>query len=258
MLTLLLTAALALPLPAQEDGPKPPDPKVVKETVQKLKSAIKQRDPLVHVQTISDATSVLDGEVIKYIGKGLNDNEPTVRMAAAEALRYMNHPTALKTLESKIKRDRKVHKDAEYYSTLLKAMAQHGKESSIEILKDKAFANTESSIVTARIYGLGHIRSKESIEAIFSLMSSSGRKKTSPYMSQFRISLIMLTGVDKGKTQAPWFAWWNDNKKTFELPKTPPLMPKQMQNRWDRFWGYDYKRERPKKRGDRGNDPEKS
>jgi hypothetical protein len=258
MLTLLFAATLALPLPAQDEGPKPPDPKVVRETVDKLKAALKQRDPAVRMTTINDATRVLDAEVVKYIGKGLNDSELTVRMAAVEALRYMKHPDAVKTLESKIKRDRKVHKDAEYYSILLKAMSQHGNPSSISILKDKAFANTEDSIVIARIYGLGHIRSKESIEAIIDLMTSAGRKKANPFMSHFRISLMMLTGVDKGKTREPWFQWWNDNKKTFELPKEPPLMPKQLQNRWDRYWGYDYKRERPKKRGDRGNDPERS
>lgn len=255
MLQLFLTAALALPLQSKEDAPKPPDPKVVEAAVESLRAAQKSKEAPDRVAAVQGAAKVSDAEVIKGIGKYFGDKDSTVRMAVVDALRYSPHPDALALLENKLKRDKKLRKDEELYPAVVKAIGQHGKESSIDVLNDRV---TETGpAMQARIYGLGHIRSKKSVEALFRLMSSRGRRKTGPMMDEIRLSLMVLTGVDRGKSQDAWFQWWNENKKTFEVKKEPGLLPKLEQNRWDRYWGYQYKRDRGKKRGDRGNDPER-
>ena len=48
----------------------------------------------------------------------------------------------------------------------------------------------------------------------------------------------------------------NEHKSDFKVDAKPAPLPKDMQNRWDYFWGNPVVLERPKKRGERGNDPE--
>ncbi len=59
-------------------------------------------------------------------------------------------------------------------------------------------------------------------------MRVAGRENVQNNMGHFRTALMVLTGVDKGTSQDLWIEWWNGIR-------------------------YD----RGKKRGDRGQDPEK-
>ena len=65
-----------------------------------------------------------------------------------------------------------------------------------------------------------------------------------------------VTGEDQGESRQLWIRWWNENKKTFEVPEKAPRLPKKVQERWDYYWGIYHKKDRGEKREDRGDDPE--
>ena len=100
------------------------------------------------------------------------------------------------------------------------------------------------------------IRHKESVEAVFGMMQKAGPLKVQGAMKEFRLSLMVLTGQDQGESRDLWVRWWQDNKKTFEIPKKPPRLPAPLQKQWDYYWGLYHVEGRKKERTDRGDDPE--
>jgi hypothetical protein len=63
------------------------------------------------------------------------------------------------------------------------------------------------------------------------------RGNFSGLLTDFLLALLALSGVYKGMSRDAWIAWWNDNKKKFEVPKEMPVLPEKMQRRWDYYWG---------------------
>ena len=179
-------------------------------------------------------------------------------MASIQALGMLDHPAALKQLHSLSKRDRKkLAKDPDLSVAVVKAIARHGSPDSIPYLIKDMFQTKHPQIARARIVGLGGIRSTRSVEELFGLMRGAARNKIQNYMKDFRLALVVLTAVDQGQSQDLWMSWWSDNKKDLKVSAKPPVLPKELQRRWDSYWGYQRKYNRQKRRGERGDDPER-
>lgn len=251
MLTVLLSTVLTVAPAAQDPGPSA---ERVKEAVAALEKAFDKGEAADRVAALQAGAQVVDAAVIEWIEKGLKDREADVKKAAIESLRYMSHPDALSALHKSYKRDKKLLADEELGPALLKAIGQHGSESSIEILADNPFSPRNHKAIQARILGLGNIRSNESVEELMAVMVKIGRHKAQPFMGEFRLALMRLTGADNGKSVDLWTEWWNDAKKKLEVSKEPPLLAKNDQRKWDYFWGNPKKYERGDRRGDRGGD----
>jgi PBS lyase HEAT-like repeat len=259
MLHLLLTALLTLAPTVQTPVATPPDPAAVKSAIAELTDAFAKGKSPERIEAITKNSKVLDAAVIKCIVKGLTDDDTKVQGAAIDALRYMQHPDAFTALQDMLKRDKtekKIEKDVELFTKLIKGVGQHGNKASIALLADNVFGNTDYKVAEARVLALGHIREKESVEQLIGLMRTAGRDKVQAFMGNFRLALMVLTGVDQGASQDTWMTWWNEHKNDFKVPAAAPQLPKEMQMRWDYYWGNEITRERNKKRGDRGDDPE--
>jgi len=248
--SLATLAALALLLPQDT----PPSEAEVTAAVERLETAFEKGKSPERISAIRESASVLDPGVVDWIDRGLRDRDPEVQAAAIEALRFMDFPAALDALHACYKRDRKLVKHEELGGALLKAIGQHGSPSSIPILSDDPFSTQNHKAIQARILGLGNIRDEQSVEELMGLMKKVGRQKAQPYMGEFRLALMHLTGVDQGKSLDLWIKWWNGAKKDLELPAQPPLLPKQEQMRWDYYWGIERINERDERRRDRGDD----
>ena len=263
MLTLLLAASLTLPLPAQDDAhakQQGPSQKAIEATLASLEVAFKKSGTTeARLSAIEGATRVVDAAVIDAVARrGLRSTDVEVRRAAIDAMGWMRHPRALKELHGYAKKKRKqLTKDWESHVALLKAIGRHGDPSSIPVLTEKIFASPHNAVIRARILALGNIRSTESVEELMSLLKVTSRQRVAPQMPTFRTSLMILTGVDQGLSQQLWMRWWNDNKKKLEVAQKPHQLPEEMQRGWDRYWGNPRRYERSKKRGERGQDPEK-
>lgn len=259
MLSLLLSAALTLAASAhvaqaQTAQTPPPTAEEIKAAVAEINDAfIKGKTPE-RVQAIQKNARIVDAKVIECVGKGLKDGDVLVLDAAIEALRFMKHPDALDALQAAVKREKRLEKLPESLAKLFKAIAQHGNPKSIPLLADGVFSLQEYKVIEARVLGLANIRDKQSVEQLVALMRVAGREKVQPYMGHFRIALMLLTGVDQGVSQDTWMSWWNNHKDDFTVAPTPPPLPKDMQNKWDYFWGNEVERPRGKKRGERGDD----
>jgi hypothetical protein len=95
------------------------------------------------------------------------------------------------------------------------------------------------------------IRHRDSVEGVIGLMRKVGRHRAQRHMEDVRTALMVLTGVDHGRSQDAWNEWWNDNKRTLEIQAEPHALPKKAQREWDRYWGLEpAEEERPAKRRD--------
>ena len=251
MIELLACAALCLP-PSQDEGP---DPERVRAAVEALDKAFDDGEVADRLEAIRAASSVVDGEVIELIAKGLRDRALEVRDGSLGALRWMDHPDALESLHEHYKREkRRLKDDPEHAASLLKAIAQHGHPDSIAILTEDVFGIRDHRVIEARILGLGHIRSEESVHALFDLMKKVGQGKVAPYMDEFRLSLMVLTAEDHGESRDLWFRWYNDHKRKLKVDVEEPRLPQRWQSAWNSYWNRYDGRKRSRKREDRGGD----
>ncbi|HIG86890.1 MAG TPA: hypothetical protein EYQ25_07600 [Planctomycetes bacterium] len=202
-------------------------------------------------------TGVLHELVIKRIAKSLKHKQPLIRDAAVESLGGMIHPKSLEALLSHGKRDRKMMvKQEEYHVAWIKAVGRQQDEEALEALTHQLFSYPTSAVIQARIFAIANIRSVESVGTLIQLMTVTDARRINNHMQNMQTALIRLTSIDRGKNVQSWTAWWRKSKKNYELPMKPPIMKKQMQARWDRFWGNPRTYERNAKRSKRGQDPE--
>lgn len=250
MLQLLLVLAPLFAI----DTPQTPDAARIKAVVAELDKAFKDGGSPERVKAIQSGAQVVDAEVISAIAKALRDKDAEVEKAAIEALRFMDHPDSKKSLIEAAKHEPRIKKDLDLYASILRAIGQHGDAGSIEVLTEDIWTTIDADVTRARILGLGRIRTKAAVEKLFDLMRAAGPHKIQPHMDQFRVSLMVLTGVDQGTTPENWLKWWNDTKGKFEVAPKAAALPKELQYAWDVYWGEKRGDDRPKKRGDRGKD----
>ncbi len=254
---LLLSVALLSSSSLQDGGSRPPDPERVKSAVRELKEAFAKGDPAARISAIEDGTELLDPAVIAAIEKGMHDGDENVRGAAVGALRYMRHPDALKALHEELERNKKLPYGSDHAIGVIKAIGEHGSSESIAVLSKDLYASADRRIISARIYALGNIRTVKSVDALFDSMKLAGPNKMQPYMDEFRLALIVLTGADQGRSQELWMRWWNDHKKEITVLPEPPKLAKADARRWYDFWDRYPMQERREKRGERGKDPDR-
>jgi hypothetical protein len=250
----LLAPLLVLLLAAPQEVPPDdaaPDPKAVAAAVAELDEAFVKGKTPERIQAIEKAAGLAEPKVVQRVAKGLEDADPKVQSAAIDALRVTEHADSLAALHSTAKTNKKLRKDPELHTKLLKAISQHGNVSSLSVLAEGGLQG-EPQVVEARILGIANIRSKRSVEELVSLMRVADKDRVAGCMPHFRLALMRLTGEDHGTSLDKWTAWWNASKKDVDVAPKPPLLPADMQRRWDAFWGNPLDYSRGTKRGDRG------
>jgi hypothetical protein len=253
-LLLSLSLGLLLPAPAGQDAEPAPGPsdEQVEAAVGELDAAFKSKDTAACVAAIGTAMEVVDPRVIKSVAAGLKDKQPAVRLATFDALGRMAHEDALKELHRHYKSNRKkLRDDAPAFAALFKAIGRHGDASSIEVLADKPWDNIDAAVIKARIYGLGNIRDVAAVEELFSMMNK-GKPlpgEDAPFMPDFRVALVRLTGTDQTTNKTLWQDWWRKNKKGFEIVEQPGDMPRDVRLAWNDYWGLEDEQERNDRAG---------
>ncbi len=252
-------AALAIcvllegPAAFQEQGGDPElSEQRIAATCRTLESAFSEGKSFEETQrALRSAVEVVHPRVIGLIDeKGLRHADPKVRSASIETLSRMDHRDALKALSDALKRDRKdLEKAPPLYAAYLRGIARHGKEESIPCLVEDLFQSPDRGVITARILGLGRIRSRTSVDELIRLMRSCPRPRVGEYMGEFRLALVVLTGEDKGTDQELWINWYGDHKNTLAVAAEPPELPRELARRWNTYWGENPDEKPAKKRG---------
>ncbi len=234
----------------------PPDPEEIRAAVERLKRAFRGKDAAEKVAAVEAARAVVDGEVVHAIAAGIREPEEQVRLAVLEALRWIDHPAAVEELHSIYRREKRLRKDEGLYAALLRSIAQHGHPDSIPLLAEFDLSDMTYQVGKARVWGLAMIRAPESVEAIFDMMKRMGRGKLQPLMDEFRVALLVLTGVDNGRSQDAWMRWWNDNKRNLVVPPDLPRLPREVLRKWAAYWDLELPKERKRDRDGKGRDRE--
>ena len=257
----MLSLILALPLCAGAALPDEPelklsDPKAVAAALEDLEKAFakKQKDDSLRTAALTRHGRLVHPDVVEFYADAVKHETPEVSQGALEGLRFMKHPDALEELHAVLRKNKTIKKDDERRAHLIKCIGQHRSASSIEVLADDFLQERDRPALNARLFSIAHVHSVESIETIFELMQKAPPAKLQAWMTDIRMALMVLTGADHGTNAQRWSKWWSDNEKRFELSEKPHKLPKEMQLRWDRFWGYDTRYGRGKKREDRGGD----
>jgi PBS lyase HEAT-like repeat len=243
-LALVCSASFAAQRPEQKSEP---DPKAVAAAVTEIETALKDaKTSDEKVAAIKKNTGLVDPKVVGAIEKGLKDKDVAVQAAAADALGRMPQADSLEALHRFYKSEVKRLKDDQtLMPVVIKAIGRLGSEKSIDLLSDDLFAQRTFPAVQARLLGLGNIRSKKSIDALFGMMNKVGTNQLDTYMEPVRLALMRLTGTDQGPSSQSWMAWWRGAEKTFEMPKEAKL-PEAQEKVWNDYWEIQPKKEAAK------------
>jgi len=242
--------AVVLVGPVQER--RAPDPKAVERAVERVEEALEAGDADGAVAAIGEASEVVDAAVVAAIARGMRSRDREVREAVVGALRWMDHPDALGVLHRTLERDRALRKDAELAAAVVKAIGQHANASSIPFLAEGAFKTPEREAIRARILGLGRIRDVAAVEALMRMMKTTPQRDVDRHMEDFRLALLVLTGTDQGPTSRRWLEWWDDERDGFRVTEELPSLPREVERKWNQYWGLEHGYGRAPRREDRG------
>jgi hypothetical protein len=252
----LLLAALA-PFVQQDGQTKGPDPARVAEVRLALEEAFRSGDEARIREALEATRSLPEGGLVKLVARGLADPRKDVRLATLMTLRWIEHKAALECLE-RAWEERKRWKDPELDLAVLRGIGQHASPSSVALLARDPFDPSDHACWRARIFGLARIRSRPALEALFTLLgatSGAGVRRVQPLMADVRVALILMTSVDQGLAPERWERWWRENKKDFRIAPEEPLLPAELREPWDRFWGLSTPQGHERRREDRGREP---
>jgi hypothetical protein len=230
--------------PSTPAAPAPPTEEEVAIAVADLTRAIEIADAGERAQAVERNAGVTHAKVAKVLARFLKDKDLDVRLAAIDALGRTPCPDALKEL-NRLGGDAKVRENPAQLAALFKAIGRHGSPDSLKVLTNDAWKNVTETVVQARLYAIGRIRTKAAVSELMDLMSTDPTLpwQTSPYMDHFRVALAALTGEDRGTDKDSWREWWNGAEKSLKVSKQPGKLPDDLQSRWDGFWKLTAKRE---------------
>ena len=236
-LGLTAVAAQGTPPAAKPEAPAV-TPEQIAAAVKSLKDGLASTDVAVKVAALKAAAAMDQDEVAKLAGGALGERDIKVRVAAAETLGAMTCKESLNALHRVMGKSDNI-KDSPFAAACFKAIGRHGDKSSIAVLANDPFKNTDADVIRARIYGLGNIRSAESVEALMKAMNLANPPpgQDSPFMPTFRVALTRLTGTDQTTNKDLWQKWWRDNQKAFRIADPPAPMPADVTALWNDYWG---------------------
>jgi len=228
-----------------------PTPDQENQAVGNLKDAFKSKDPDTIANALERHGGVVSNKVTHEVARGLRYRDPKVRMMAVEVLGWNPSDGALKQLHRMYRREKKLGKtDEALFAELLKQIGRHGDKSSIKVLSDKPFKYHTLASGRARIYGLGNIRAKDSVETLMKGMQKTGTSGTRDprgflqdqprAMPEFNVALTVLTGQSMGENQQAWLAWWRDWKKKLKISPDRPQVEDDIRRKWEAYWNEKY------------------
>lgn len=257
IIPLLALLILAAPATAQEQTADKRYPRVneptkeqVTEAVDALKAAFKEKKRAdLQMDAIRQYGAYADTKVVREVAKGVRSKDDGVKLTAIEALGWNTHKEALKQLHRLYRREKSLYKQTSLFAATFKAIGRHGQKSSLSVLGDSVFKGATPEVAQARIYSIGNIRHKDSINGLMKGMrltgtapDARGARASEPRgMEYFHVALCVLSGEDFGAVSEQWQRWWRKNKSKFKMSQArPDSLKPEFKTEWSKFWGEPY------------------
>jgi hypothetical protein len=245
---LLSPTACAIPQdPPAEEADAEVDAEMEKikagEAAAQIKEALKSKEEIVMVASLETLGQIKSKLVTKEVSKALKIKKEAVQFAAIQALRFNEDPTALDYL-LKVRKEKSIQENVKTAVEYAYALGQKGDRKAIPALEDNlvATSKTPKEVINAKVLALGHIRHKDSVEAILDFAKTTvggirrggSNKKVS---REVRGSLSILTGTDQGESLSAWEDWWYDHRSKFKMSKVEgELDDERAQRTWTKLW----------------------
>jgi hypothetical protein len=242
---LLAPSVLACPQdPVQDQSEVPSSLDEIKpaDAAAQIREALKSKEEIVMIAALETLGTIPSKLVTKEVAKGLKIKKEPVQLAAIQALRYNTDPSSLDAL-LKVRKDKTLHANIKTAEAYAYALGQKGNPKAIKALQDNLVgtSKTPSQVLKAKVLALGHIRHKDSVEAILDFEKTSiagGRGGVRRKLRrESRGALVVLTGTDQGDKLQAWQDWWYDQRKSFKIAKEEgELESPREQRMWSKLW----------------------
>jgi hypothetical protein len=222
-------------------APEPPSAESIAATLKSLAEALKTGSPEEQIAAVEAAREVRAKEIVKALVETTEAEIPEVRRAALDSLGRMDFEPALEELKKLAKRARKLLEDDVLCAELYKAISRYGRGENLAMFAKAAFKTDRPQTTRACILAFGKVRTHKSLEELIALMNRAPMApgqgpQSALHLGEFRLALHVLTGLDQGNERSAWQAWWNDNKKIFEVAPEEPELERGLGNLWRAYW----------------------
>jgi len=237
LLALWPSAAHAADLASVEAAVDERSPQVTAH-IERLREAFDSGSPAQRVAALRESWRHADEGLVAQVRRGLGDRDVEVRLAAYDALGRNAHESAFAALLTHQRERRKELRTQDRdLPALLSALARRGDARAIAPLTADVQAQRLVPTIRARILGLARIRTKDSVEALMKLADEVGFVDMHNHLEDFRLALVVLSGVDHGRSLDAWREWWRGNRTTFAPPQRLSELAPADAARWREFWG---------------------
>lgn len=206
--------------------------------LERLREAFDSGSAAQRIAALRESWRHADEAIVAQARRGLNDRDVEVRLAAYDALGRNAHESAFGALLTHHRERRKELRTQDRdLPALLAALARRGDARAIAPLTADVQAQRLVPTIRARILGLARIRTKDSVEALMKLADEVGFVDMHNHLEDFRLALVVLSGVDHGRSLDAWREWWRAARATFAPPQRVGELAPADAARWREFWG---------------------
>lgn len=206
--------------------------------LERLREAFDSGSAAQRVAALRESWRHADEAIVAQVRRGLGDRDVEVRLAAYDALGRNTHESAFAALLTHHRERRKELRTQDRdLPALLAALARRGDARAIAPLTADVQAQRLVPTIRARILGLARIRTKDSVEALMKLADEVGFVDMHNHLEDFRLALVVLSGVDHGRSLDAWRGWWRGARATFTPPQRVGELAPADAARWREFWG---------------------
>lgn len=239
--TLSLCLPILLSLSVQDDDPEPQPPtkEQVEAAVEQIEDALEAEDSDAVLAAVQAAISVPHEDVVDALADAATNFElRDVSGAAIDALGRIDHEDAVgKLTRLHSRQSKRIEEDPDWAIGLFRALGRTGDLKALDALAKGSLNGQVLKLDKARILSIGKIRHPEAVEELVGLYNKVRQNETHKYSEVMRTSVAALTGVDFGGGRNAMIEWWNDNKRSLELPEEEPeIEARKLRMTWEGFW----------------------
>ncbi len=180
--------------------------------------------------------------VVQAYAEATHDDDLEIRLAAIDALGRNQNPQALRELLQTYTNRRRNRRNDDVIPDLFRAIGRHGDPLAIQRLVAHGWEHLAYDSARARLFALGAMRSRRAVQAVLQLWQQGnpdpfrGDSRDGELAADYRVALVVLTGLDLGTDRDAWLDWWKLDGDLYRLSAELPPLPVDVARVWEAYW----------------------